>query len=325
MNKTIFTLIIIISGLGFGYLFKTLTIKKLIRFPGDLQKVGKFLQVFTLFVLNPIVFVGAIWTINLKNIRFYALPFIGLFALVLGGYLAYVFAKWLSMSNQQTGSFIVSGGMTNIAIIGGLVCFTFLGEAGFALVSFYNLFETFSYYAIGFPIAKMYSSGKFTSTSKKDNLKRILLDPFVLIAIICVVFGLCLNISGIKRPGFYSNLNAILIPTATVCFCISIGLGLRVGHIGQNFKKGMLIALIKFLIVPFSVTTVALLLGFGKIDNGLPLKVVIILSSMPVAFTAVIPPSLYNLDIDLANTNWIITNTALLLVIPLLQVILSMF
>jgi hypothetical protein len=56
-----------------------------------------------------------------------------------------------------------------------------------------------------------------------------------------------------------------------------------------------------FVTVPMVASLVARMIGFGGIDGSLRLKVVIILSSIPVAFTALIPPSIYNLDIYLAN------------------------
>jgi hypothetical protein len=45
---------------------------------------------------------------------------------------------------------------------------------------------------------------------------------------------------------------------------------------------------------------------------------VLILASMPVGFIAMVPPTIYDLDIDLANACWLITNTGLLLQVPLL-------
>jgi len=59
-------------------------------------------------------------------------------------------------------------------------------------------------------------------------------------------------------------------------------------------------------------------LGLGQMENGLPLKVVLILSSMPVGFIAMVPPTLYDLDIDLANSCWLVTNCLLLIEILLL-------
>jgi predicted permease len=61
--------------------------------------------------------------------------------------------------------------------------------------------------------------------------------------------------------------------------------------------------------------------GFGRIGNGLPLKVVMILASMPVAFNALIPPSIY--DLDLANSCWFFTTALLVITLPLLLILIN--
>ena len=72
--------------------------------------------------------------------------------------------------------------------------------------------------------------------------------------------------------------------------------------------------------MPILATSLAYMIGFGNIDNGLPLKVVMILSSMPVAFNALIPPSIYDLDLDLANSCWFFTTALLIIVLPILLI-----
>jgi len=86
-------------------------------------------------------------------------------------------------------------------------------------------------------------------------------------------------------------------------------------------KPCLTVSVIKFAVVPVTITSVAYWIGYGDIDNGLPLKVVIILSSMPVAFNALIPPSIYDLDLDLANACWFFTTACLAWVLPVLLVI----
>ena len=49
-----------------------------------------------------------------------------------------------------------------------------------------------------------------------------------------------------------------------------------------------------------------------------------ILSSMPIAFTALIPPSIYDLDLDLANSCWFFTTALLAVVLPVLLVIINL-
>jgi hypothetical protein len=50
-----------------------------------------------------------------------------------------------------------------------------------------------------------------------------------------------------------------------------------------------------------------------------------ILSSMPVAFNALIPPSIYDLDLDLANSCLLITMALLVIVLPVLLFVVQSF
>jgi hypothetical protein len=94
-------------------------------------------------------------------------------------------------------------------------------------------------------------------------------------------------------------------------------------RVRNYIKEGLSVSVIKFAIVPALTTYLAYLLGFGNIESGLPLKVVIILSSMPVAFNALIPPSIYDLDLDLANSCWFFTTALMIVVLPILLFIIN--
>ena len=56
---------------------------------------------------------------------------------------------------------------------------------------------------------------------------------------------------------------------------------------------------------------------------GLPFKVLVVVSFMPVAFNALVPPALYGFDLDLANSAWIVTTLALLVIVPGLYLVLG--
>lgn len=325
MDNIIFSLGVIFLGLSLGYVIQILVHNQSISIAFDIQALRKKLQTIALLFLNPIVFLGAVWIINFDELKIIVLPFIGIIALLLGGILAFVFARLLKLSRKQTGSYVVSGGFTNIGSIGGLICFTFLGEVGFALVSFYKFFETFGYYAIGFPIAKSYSDDVTQSESFGERAKKIFADPFVVLSMASMLLGIVLNISGVERPEIFSGIITVFVPVASFLLLSSIGMAMNLSRAGKYIKEGSLIALVKFAIVPVVVTTISYFLGLGNINHGLPLKVVLILSSMPVGFTAMVPPTIYDLDVDLANASWIVTNISLILVVPILRYLITLF
>ncbi|MBA7554063.1 hypothetical protein ES705_46675 [subsurface metagenome] len=92
----------------------------------------------------------------------------------------------------------------------------------------------------------------------------------------------------------------------------------------QYLKESILIAGIKFLIVPVVMVSIGFLLGYHQINDGMPLKVILILSSAPVAFHSLIPPSQYGLNLDLANSCWAFTTFGLILLIPILLFLISL-
>ncbi|HHP7234883.1 MAG TPA: AEC family transporter [Desulfobacterales bacterium] len=324
MSKFIYSFGIIVFGLGLGYGLQVLNRSGRLRLPLPIEDLRKLLQKVALLGLNPVAIVGAIWIVSIQDAGLIALPFVGLLALVSGGLLALGASRMMRLAPAKTGALFCCGSFTNIGSIGALICFVFLGEAGFALVPIYKLFEEVSYYSIGFPIAKFYSGAVETDAGVAARLKALCRDPFILVAVSSLVLGGLVNLSGLERPAFYGTVNAVVVPLATILLLTSIGLALRFSRVGAYLKECVSVATIKFVMVPVGASSLAWAIGFGDIDQGLPLKVVIILSSMPVAFNALIPPSIYDLDLDLANSCWFFTTALLVLVLPLQLVILNL-
>ncbi|OPY06525.1 MAG: Membrane transport protein [Syntrophaceae bacterium PtaB.Bin038] len=308
---------VILAGLALGYAVQVLATRGLIRLPVPLDALRRGLQRGALLFVNPVAIVGATWIVTIRDPALAALPLVGLFAIVSGGVLALGAARLLRLPPKKTGALFCCGSFTNIGSIGALVCYLYLGEPGFALVPIYKIFEELSYYSTGFPIAKHYS-GSITSEGRWDRVKGLVRDPLILVSVSALLLGGALNASGLERPAVYGNVNAVFIPLGAFMLLISVGLALRFRRVGDYLREAAAVAAIKFAAVPALACSLAFALGFGSIDGGLPLKVVLILSSMPVAFNALIPPSIYDLDLDLANSCWFVTTALLALVLPVL-------
>ena len=325
MAKFFYSFGIIIFGLGLGVIVQALAHRGRIHLPMAIDDLRKLLQKVALLWLNPVAIVGAIWTVRIRDACLLALPFVGFFSLTIGGLMALGAARALRLSHRKTGAIFGCGSFTNIGSIGALICFIFLGEAGFALVPIYKLFEEVSYYAIGFPIAKFYSSTGESAAGVAVRLKGLARDPFILVAVSSLVLGALVNVSGLQRPALYGAVNAVVVPLATIMLLASIGLALRFSRVSDYVRECAAVSLIKFLLVPECASSLAWAIGFGAIDNALPLKVVIILSSMPVAFNALIPPCIYDVDLDLAKSWWFVTTALLLVVLRLLLFVICQF
>jgi predicted permease len=324
ISNLLYSFAIIVAGLLLGYTLQALAVRGFIRLPLSIDALRKGLQRAALLFVNPAAILGATWIVSIRDATLAALPFVGLFAIATGGVLALGAARLLHLPPKKTGALFCCGSFTNIGSIGALVCYVFLGEPGFALVPVYKIFEELSYYSTGFPIAKYYS-GSSLAEGRWDRVKGLIRDPLILVSVSSLLLGGALNASGLERPAIYGTVNAVFIPLAAFMLLISVGLALRFRRVGGYLREAAAVSAIKFAAVPVLASTLAWSLGFGRIDGGLPLKVVMILSSMPVAFNALIPPSIYDLDLDLANSCWFVTTALLAIILPVLLFLIQSF
>ena len=322
MPKLLFSLGLIVTGLIAGYVWQRWAIARGPSLEDAIPRLRKGLQKVGLLFFMPVSFVAAVWIAPFDNIRILFLPLIGAGALLLGGLCGLVAASLMGADNRRKGTLFCCGSFTNIGSIGSLVCFVFLGEAGFALVAMYKLFEEMTYYSIGFPIAR-YCSGAQSESTIGQRIRKVAADPFFLAATGAFACGFILNRSGIPRPLFFETVNAFFVPAGTFILLVSIGLGMRFSSVSSHLAEGLVTCLIKFVVIPSAAGYAAYVLGLNQIDGGLPLKVVLIAASMPVAFTALVAASIYELDLDLANACWLVTTAALLVVVPWLYFLLS--
>jgi hypothetical protein len=273
----------------------------------------------------PISFIGAFWIIPFGDLRITLLPVIGSSVALLGGGLGLGTAYLLKKTGSQKGVLFTCGSFSNIGSLGGLTSFLFFGEKGFALLALYKIFEELIYYGIGFPVARYFRLEGRDKGAADRRLVQLLKDPFLMVAGGSFLTGICLNLSGIDRPQFYETLISLFVPTGVFLILVSIGLGMRFSSVGGYLVEGTAMFIIKFIILPLAAGTASYLLGLHRIQNGLPMKIVLIGSSMPVAFNALVVASIYDLDLELANSCWLITTCSMVVVLPWLYFLFSLF
>ncbi len=306
---------LIAVGLVLGQAIKHLTERGPIA---DTERVSariRLLQRFIMLGVNPLISMWAFWVVEIGDPRLLALPVLGILAIVLGGALALVYARQFKMSKKQAGAIFTSGSFTNMGTMGGLISYVFFGEVGYAIAAMYRLFEDVVYFTVGYPIARLYGT---TADDRRTRspISRVLGDPFIRAYVLSLGVGLALNFLGIDRPELFTALNSVLIPLASVVLVTTVAFSMRFGAVVGYLRECLAVGSIKFVLVPVVVTTAAYLLGLGRFYDALPLKVVIVMSSMPPAFNSLIPPQIYNLDIDLANSCWLFNMGALTVVLP---------
>ncbi|MDC7220732.1 MAG: hypothetical protein PQJ59_12430 [Spirochaetales bacterium] len=316
MFSLIKSLLLIFSGLTLGYLVQYFR-------PADYRKVRRRIQFVCLIFLSPLAVIGSVWVAPWRHWEIMSLPFIGLSCLVLGAFCALFLARFMGFDREQRTVYFICGGFSNLGSLGGLTCFMILGEAGYALGPFYSLFERIWYYMVGFPMARRVSprwQEEAEDDSRWQRLKTIFWDPFILVTLGSTFLGIILNLT-VERPVFWADINRFIIPVNSFFLMISIGLAMKFGPMRNYLKPALAIWGIKSLVMPTFNFAAGTLLGLGHVAGGLPLKVVVLLGAMPVAFNALVPPTQYDLDLDLANTCWFLTTMGLAVVIPVLTLL----
>jgi predicted permease len=211
------------------------------------------------------------------------------------------------------------GLFTNLGLLGSLAAFVFFGEPGFAVAQIYTMLEQLTYYTVGFPLVDRIVRGTSGRLVDLSGLRR---RPAVFIPLAAMAVGGVLNLLHIPRPQIVPNVSGVLIIVNAALLGLAIGLTLRMSTVGRYGREVAAAAEIKFAIVPAVVVPAAWALGLGGLDGGLPLKVVALLAFMPVGVIALVPPTLYGGDLDLANSGWLATTGAMLAILPVLALIL---
>ena len=320
------TFLVLVVGIFSGYLFQKLIDKNNWITPESKKEISIFLQKLGMLWFVSITYIGSLWIFKIENItKIISMPFVGAVSIITGGFFAVIIAKYYHYNRIDIGSMFTCGYFANSVTLGGMICFFYLGEEGYALVPIFTLLIRLLYYGLGYPIAHMYADD---FVEQKETIKKIIeviKDPFFYVGVGSVLVGISLNLSSLKRPEIYTTINEILIPLTTFILLFSVGLTFKFSRVFKYLKECFIISLIKFTVVPATILVIALLLDYQSISQGLPLKVSLILSAMPVAFNSVIAANIYNLNVDLVNSCWIFTTFAVLLILPLLLFVINLF
>lgn len=331
MTQLLSTLGLIFGSLLGGYIAQVLLLRSATEH-GDPQRsaaarraftrrTAARLQRFAITFITPVVLASTFWTLSWGGGTLAFFPVLGVMSHLIGGCAALGIGRRMGLPRKAAGSLFTCGAFTNLHSFGGLAALMFYGEEGYALSALFRVFESAVYYGVGFPVARAFASQQADGARIQVDVLGALRDPLILRPVAAMVFGGCLNWSGVQRPEVLKTVTPALVMCSTVLMLLSVGLTLTVKAAPRYRRECLAVAGIKFLLLPAVLTLVALALGYARIQGGLPLKIVVTMSAMPVAFNSLIPPSLYGLDLDLASSCWLVTTAMLAAVLPLLYLV----
>ena len=320
MQRLVFILSVSLGSVVVGYAVRRFSIDRAVS-PRKVSTFSKDLKLAAMFILNPIPIISSFWGFTLGHPGLLWFPILGIVCTSVGGIAALVVNQVFHIHPKRAASVFTSGMFSNILTFGGLTAFVFFGIEGYALVQLFNMLITPMYYLVGFPISHQVSLGSRFSFSLSFGTIRE--RPYLMIPVVSVLIGIALNLAGVSRPPIFLSVSSLLIPLVTGLLGLSIGITLYIGKINRYTREIILISLIKFVVTPAVMATVAYLFGVHKIMEGIPYKILVISAAMPVAFNSLIPPAIYDFDLDLANSAWVVTTFSYLVILPLLYLILG--
>jgi predicted permease len=319
MNRLLFILGINFGSIAAGYVIKRFVSGKDLSIENALPAISRRLKLLAFFVFNPIAFVSTFWAAALPDIRVLALPLLGLASVCIGMVAALAVIKILKIEPYRAGSIFSCGTVANVLTIAGLVAYTFFKEPGYFLVQLTNLTMYPVYFLLVYPISANVGLGrkpvfKVSLASFKEN-------PYLILPLAATLAGVGIRFFGPPRPEIFANVVAFIVPCSAAVLGLSIGVTLRFTRFKTYLREIGAILIIRHLIVPALIIPLAILIGFAKISDGLPLKITIILSTMPVAFSALVPPAIYGFDLDLANSAWMASTGLLVISVPVMYLL----
>jgi predicted permease len=279
-------------------------------------------------VLTPPIAAAAMIKRPLAGANVWAMAMLGVGFLSLGAGLGRGYVAARRLPGRQGGAFLGCAAMSNMLSFGGLICFAAWDNDGLQQVYLLKLLEHVLYFGVFYPWCSTFSpSLRAGQTGLIASFRR---HPITLVPIAAVVVGVAWNFvryggpnAAVGPPVWTLSVNRYLVPFQVGLLTFAVGLTLAPSRIGRYWAECVAAAVIKFAILP-TITGVAayLCLQAGWI-SPLGLRVAIVVSSMPVAFNSLIPPSLYDLDEDLANSCWLFTSAMLVVTVPVLYLVLT--
>jgi predicted permease len=320
MDRLFFILSFSIGSIAIGYAIQVALLRSGAVKRDLLLHISKYFKLTAFFFLHPVAIVGTFWKLSLSDVQLIFFPILGAFSVLMSGAIALMFIRALKIPPKRAASVFTSGMFTNLLTFGGLIGYVLFSDPGYVLAQLFNMFVSICYYLIGYPISNNISQG--ASSVVRLDLKILKRNPLLFVPISAIAVGLILNTVGVHRPDFYDSLIGVLIPCISALLGVSIGISLRFAKVREYRMEVGLVMLIKFLIVPAVMIPLGLLLGLRTISDGIPFKMLVVLSFMPVAFNALVPPAIFGFDLDLANSAWIVTTASLIVIVPVLYFVL---
>ena len=241
------------------------------------------------------------------------IPVFGFLLVLLPGFIGYLLFARRMENLLDRGSYIASAMLANLGTLGGVCAFILYNEEGFAYSQLIGTCQNILLCLIVFPLAQYYHL-KHTKTLKKTSRLASLRAMFFSLnqlSLIGMAIGLALNINGIPRPAELAPIFQSLVHISAWIAMLPVGFLIDFRQVRAYAKKTQSLIALRFFATPLIFAGLTELFISDPTARG----TLIILSFCPTAINAVIAAKLYQLNVGIAISSFVITTAAFLLLL----------
>lgn len=284
------------------------------------DKFINWLMKFNVVVVYTLLSLLSFWIIPLLKELLFLFPFSALYVIVPGIIAALTFAK-RHKNLLNRGAYVMSAMLSNLGTLGGVCAFILYGEEGFAYTQIVGASQIILLVVLCFPLAQYYHEKHFAATQIEHVTSwRQKLFSINQMSLLGMILGLALNVNGVSRPVFFTDLFQGLVHFGAWTALLPVGFLINFSHAKYYYSRVWDLAILRFVIIPaFIYFTGRIFFHYETLLNTL-----FICAMAPTAINAVITSKLYKLNVNLAVASFIMTTAIFLLIIfPVLFFILK--
>ena len=268
-----------------------------------------------LMLIEPVIVFWSIWGLDLTG-SMLLLPLAGAATVLVGGLAGMLALRLRPQAPVAQATFMISAALANHGFtLGGFICYMLLGEAGLGRAFIFIAYFMLVLMSVIFPYAR--AVGGVADT--RPGWRAHVFTPQNL-PLAAVLAAVAFQLAGLERPAWPVPIDALLLVSISLYY-FTVGFNFEFSRSGLYLPENLLLALIKFGVVPASAWG---LIQFLPLDP-VSLKVILIEACMPAATYSVVTAVLFDLDARLASGLFIVNTLIFLLgVLPLIVFVLPL-
>lgn len=280
------------------------------------DKLNTALIRFNVVVLVTILSLASFWVLPLSMelllLPVYGIVFTFLPCVVAMATFARSFPNYL-----DRGAYVLTATLSNMGTIGGVCAFILHDELGFAYINLMATPQNILLVIMCFPLAQYYLD-RHRAVESRTRFRLDLRAMFLTwnqLPFLAMLLGMYFNYMEIERPALVAQLFQPLVHVSAWISLLPVGFLLDFGRARAYYRRIWTLLPLRFVIIP----AIMYMLATCFFADQVILTSMLIVALTPSAINAVICTRLYNLNVDIATSAFIMTTPIfLLLIYPIL-------